>query len=813
LGAGLSALSPAWAQAPASTIPAELGTAISRTLRSIEPAGAGHYTALNPDNRMALNFDGDGLEVAPGGKRNDDWHWTLRLSGYGVPGRVKPAEKAAVVTSKQRLEYRRGAVIEWYENRPEGLEQGFTLAQPPEAGATTVELRLGTGGGLKAGIEPGGKTARFRDKSGQEVLAYRDLSVIDAKGKALPAHLALAGDQLAIEVDTRGAAWPVTVDPLIVSIQQKLIAQKNDGSDDSQHDGLFGGAAALSGDTALVGSIFAGDTGAAYVYVRDGSGWHIQQKILAQNTDGNDDNQLDAMFGTSVAVDGDTAVVGAIRSNCVAGTHCGAAYVYVRNGVTWSIQQKLVAQNTGGSDDSQTDASFGTSVAVDGDTVLVGSSLRNCMAGARCGAVYVYVRSGAWNVQQKLLAQADDGSSDEQGDAYFGEEVALSGNKALVGAYNKTCSAGELCGAAYIYSRNGTVWDIQQKLLAQNGDGSPDVEHGAAFGASVALSSNTALIGAQFRSCNAGTSCGAAYAYTFGGTAWAIQQKLQAKNADGSDDTQSEAYFGHSVALSSDVAVIGANAFGTAAVPVSGAAYAYARTGTDWSIQRKFLAQNTDGSDDSQGYATFGQTVSLDGRNVVVGAVGQSCAPGSYCGAAYIYTLQYALTVTNAGGGTVASNPAGIDCGSTCSADFAKDAAVTLTASPEAGYAFSGWSGCDSSVGDTCQVTMNQAKAVTASFVPVAPTYNLSVLKSGKGKVTSAPAGIDCGPACQGGFAQDSVVTLTATAAPKYLFLGWSGPCMLKVQVQGWTELPQLLCEVTLNKSKQVKAKFVKVLP
>ncbi|WP_394358058.1 InlB B-repeat-containing protein [Methylococcus mesophilus] len=72
---------------------------------------------------------------------------------------------------------------------------------------------------------------------------------------------------------------------------------------------------------------------------------------------------------------------------------------------------------------------------------------------------------------------------------------------------------------------------------------------------------------------------------------------------------------------------------------------------------------------------------------------------------------------------------------------------------------------------------------------------------------------MDCGPTCQGSFAQGSVVTLAATAAPKYLFLDWSGPCKLAVRVQRGTLPPQLLCEVTLNKSKQVKAKFVKVLP
>ncbi|UZR27706.1 InlB B-repeat-containing protein [Methylococcus mesophilus] len=804
------------AQPARNAVPPELRNAIDQRLRSIEPAGAGHYTALNPDNRMALNFDGDGLEIAPGGKPRD-WRWSMKLTGYGTSGHLQPIVKAEVSASGQRLEYRRGAVTEWYENRPEGLEQGFTLARPPETAAAAVELRLGTGGDLKAGIEAGGRSARFRDRSGQEVLAYKDLSVIDANGKTLPAHLAAVEDQLTIEVDVRGAAWPVTVDPLIVSIQQKLSAQNTDGSGDTEQNAQLGYSVALSGDTALVGangrdcSAGAG-CGAAYVYTRTGTTWEVQQKLTAQNTDGSDDTEAKADFGIAVALDGDTALVGAQDRSCAGSYSCGAAYVYNRSGTTWSIEQKITAQNTDGTSDVTGFAEFGRSVALMGNAALIGADVRQCPGGAAgCGAAYVYTRSGGgWDIQKKLVALHTDGTDDQAMHAYFGSSVALSGDTALVGAPGLDCTWGGACGAAYLYARSGTQWHIQQKIFAEKSDGSDDIADAAHFGNSAALSGDTALVGASGRSCAGGASCGAAYVYSRSGTAWTIQQKITAQNPEGTDDAEASANFGNSVALSGDTALVGAWGRSCSAGASCGAAYVYRRTGTAWNIQGKMSAQNTDGSEDTQADAYFGE-VALAGDTLLVGALGQSCAQGSHCGAAYVYTLRYALTVTNAGGGTVASNPAGIDCGSACGADFKAGSSVTLTAVPAAGYAFSGWSGCDSSVGATCQVTMNQAKAVTASFVSVTPTYNLSVVKNGKGKVTSAPAGVDCGPTCQGSFAQGSVVTLTATAAPKYLFLGWSGPCKLKVQ--GGTLPPQLLCEVTLNKSKQVKAKFVKVLP
>ena len=136
------------------------------------------------------------------------------------------------------------------------------------------------------------------------------------------------------------------------------------------------------------------------------------------------------------------------------------------------------------------------------------------------------------------------------------------------------------------------------------------------------------------------------------------------------------------------------------------------------------------------------------------------------------------LTVTDAGSGsgTVMSSPAGIDCGSTCSASFGEGSVVTLAAGPAAGSAFAGWSGGGCSGTGACHVTMSAAESVTATF-DVVPPETLSVLASGagSGSVTSSPAGIDCPSTCSASFDQGTGVTLTATAAAGSTFAGWSG--------------------------------------
>jgi hypothetical protein len=168
------------------------------------------------------------------------------------------------------------------------------------------------------------------------------------------------------------------------------------------------------------------------------------------------------------------------------------------------------------------------------------------------------------------------------------------------------------------------------------------------------------------------------------------------------------------------------------------------------------------------------------------------------------YTL--AVNKTGTGSGLVTSSPAGINCGSTCQSNFSDGSTVTLTATPDPGSTFGGWSGCDLASGNTCQVTMSSARTVTATFTLSAPTnYLLTVAKSGSGTglVTSNPAGINCGSTCSTSYASGTSVTLTATPDPGSTLGGWSG-CDL---ASGNT------CQVTMSSARTVTATFTLSTP
>jgi 3D (Asp-Asp-Asp) domain-containing protein len=164
---------------------------------------------------------------------------------------------------------------------------------------------------------------------------------------------------------------------------------------------------------------------------------------------------------------------------------------------------------------------------------------------------------------------------------------------------------------------------------------------------------------------------------------------------------------------------------------------------------------------------------------------------------------KYPLSIGKTGLGVVSSTPAGIICGNTCSADFAKGTVVSLKATPDAGQTFEGWSGaCAGKV--SCTVTMDAAKTVAALF-GTAPqnTYTLSVTKIGKvGTVTSTPSGINCGNVCSVNLPSNTSVILTASPFVSSQFTGWSGACSGIGQ-----------CTVNLDGAKTVTASFAVIPP
>jgi uncharacterized repeat protein (TIGR01451 family) len=555
-------------------------------------AGPGDRVVLearNPEQGYVTTFRPGGIELTAA---RNEWRLAVRVTGYGRPGEVRPLLEAEPTAQKERVEYRRGPVSEWYANRPAGLEQGFTIAEPPpgETGGP-LAIELATAGDLAVTVE--GDGAAFADASGRTVVRYSGLAAWDADGRALPARMEASGPALRLVVETETARFPVTVDPSFVQ-EAQLLGTDPDGAASDQ----FGYSVAVSGDTAVVGAAYDdlgsnADQGSAYVFVRTGSVWSPQQRLVAS-----DGAAADA-FGFSVAISGDTVVVGSHLDDG-AGADQGSAYVFVRTGTTWGQQRKLTAQDGAAGD------WFGRSVAVSGDTAIVGAPSDDVGSNPAQGSAYVFLRTGTtWSQQQKLTA-ANGAFND-----FFGGSVALSGDTALVGAPYKI----SYLGMVYVFVRSGTVWSQQQLLTASDpGDDQ--------FGLAVAVGGDTAVVGAPFDDMGASANQGSAYVFVRAGTVWSQQQKLVA--ADGAAGDR----FGFSVAISENTVVVG---LWDGAGADQGSAYVFVRTGTTWSQQQKLTAADGATGD------SLGWSVAVSGDTAIVGAPNDDVGAYANQGSAYAF--------------------------------------------------------------------------------------------------------------------------------------------------------------------------------
>ncbi len=239
---------------------------------------------------LRARFGAEGVEVAAG-EEQPSHQWRAEATRWGCEGELIPVTETTPEASDNRATYHRRGFDEWYVVGPLGIEQGFTVTAPPACrarGGEGVMIALASSG-LRARLEPNGTAAALVDPTGKEVLRYTDLYVVDAAGNELSAELRVQAGALAIWFDDRGATYPVTVDPLIGVPQQTLIASDPAPSND------FGGSVALSGDTVVVGASGNADfEGAAYVFVRSGGTWSLQQKLTA-----GEDPITRRIFGTS----------------------------------------------------------------------------------------------------------------------------------------------------------------------------------------------------------------------------------------------------------------------------------------------------------------------------------------------------------------------------------------------------------------------------------------------------------------------------------------------------------------------------------
>ncbi|MGE3735012.1 MAG: putative Ig domain-containing protein, partial [Blastocatellales bacterium] len=416
------------------------------------------------------------------------------------------------------------------------------------------------------------------------LFASQSLITVSGSAKNVTAEVAQTDDfptlqgQAAVEHLQKQGLYSAASDALHTVLTTNYVELTEMHPADSVYSAWFGYRVAISGNTLVVSAPhlfgYGSDSSAVYIFVRSGNVFSQQAKLSGYQTFDN--------FGQSIAISGDTLVVGAGYQNTQA---LGKAYVFVRTGGVWALQDVITPGLL------VTDYHFGNDVAISGDTIVVGDYYDTVGTNFAQGSAYVFVRSGThWSKQQKLIA--NDGAVYE----HFGNSVAISNDTILIGAYHDKIGGNDDQGSAYVFKRTNTTWTQQQKLTGSDG------ADGDVFGWAVALEGDTAVIGAPY------ADSGAVYIFTRSGSSWSEQQKLTVSNAS------INANFGSSVALYGDTLVAGARFDYSGNYPGVGSAFVFSRSGTTWSQQQKLTDQS--GYNDNW----FGTSAAIGPDTIMVGS-------------------------------------------------------------------------------------------------------------------------------------------------------------------------------------------------
>lgn len=597
----------AFAQARGMTIanlPAQAQSNISAAVARGNPdyyarAAGSDLVAENPAQKIRAHFAVSGIEV-----RSPGAVWKVAFSSYGYGESLTTVKKASPLASLNRVEYRRGSVTEWYVNGPLGLEQGFTIEQPPQSANGLLTVALALAGDLKAAVDDDKSGVQLNDRHGKARLRYAGLAAHDADGRELRAELALRGEQLLLQVDDREARYPVVIDPVVQFA--KLTTS------DGQSNDEVGGSVSISGNTVVVGAPGASDgtdEGAVYVFVKPKNGWSsMTQTAKLTASDGVTATEL----GYSVFISGNTIVAGAPDSNLGP----GAAYIFVEPSGGWKNMTQTAELTAS---DGQTHDGFGSSVAISGTTVVVGSPYATIGSNTEQGAAYVFVNSGGgWTQTAKFYAS--DGAAYET----FGSSVAIAGSTAVAGAPGASINSNNDQGAAYVFSNSGSAWSQAAKLTASNGT------HGDNLGHAVAISGNTVIAGTYIFPIPERQ--GGAYVYVKPTTGWVDSTETADLTAN---DPSNGDQLGFSVSISGSVVVVGAPETTVGSKTDQGAVYAFLKPAGGWVTTSNYAAKvlASDGAKGDQ----FGYSVSVSGTTGVIGAVSATISGNTGQGAAYLF--------------------------------------------------------------------------------------------------------------------------------------------------------------------------------
>ena len=517
----------------------------------------GAVSAPNRAHGLRSTITPSGLELTSRVEGESGFKLTLRVVGAG-PGTLTQDDLGVSIA--------RGAMREWYVNDDRGLEQGFTLASRPGGAKGRAALELALGGDVLAYPDSSGQSILFKTAKGEPVLRYGELRVVDATGRELQVRMVVRPGVVRIEFDDKGAAYPVTVDPLLTS--PAWTAESN------QAGALFGFSVATAGDVngdgysdVIIGAIAFDngqlDEGRAFVYLGSAAGLATGAAWTAES------DQAGSQFGEAVAAAGDVngdgygdVIVGANSYTNDQGGE-GRAFVYLGSSSGLAAGPAWMAEG------DQSNANFGVSVATAGD--VNGDGYADVIVGARDwdggqtdeGRASVYLGSAAG----LGTSPAWTGESNQPG-ARFGNAVGTAGDvnadgysDVVVAAVRFNNGLGDFSGRAYAYlgSASGlatsAVWTVDS------------AQGGAQFGVSVGTAGDVngdgyadVIVGANAH--DNGATNGRAYVY-FGSGSGPSVSPAWVKESD-----QAGANFGVSVATAGDVngdgyadVIVGAHTF------------------------------------------------------------------------------------------------------------------------------------------------------------------------------------------------------------------------------------------------------------
>ncbi|MEO7310428.1 MAG: FG-GAP repeat protein [Chitinophagaceae bacterium] len=343
----------------------------------------------------------------------------------------------------------------------------------------------------------------------------------------------------------------------------------------------FGKSVSISGNYAIVGAeqddVGANaDQGSASIYQYIGTNWVFMQKITDATGAAGD------LYGASVSISGNYAIVGAWADNVGGNAIQGSASIYQYVGGNWVLMQKII-DATGAAGDA-----FGYSVSISGNYAIVGAFYDDVGVNADQGSASIYQYIGGNWVLMNKVTDATGAVSD-----WFGRSVSISGNYAIAGANHDDVGANVNQGSASIYQYNGTNWVLMNKITDATGAADDN------FGNSVSISGNYSIVGAH--------RAGSASIYQYNGSNWVLMQKISGSSSD---------YFGFSVSISGSYAIIGAYLGDVGGNADQGSASIYQRVGLGW----QKLQYITDPGGTENNY--FGYSTAIDGstKRFLIGA-------------------------------------------------------------------------------------------------------------------------------------------------------------------------------------------------